>query len=61
MVSRRTDAIREQGMFDRAFNLYRTWADLRLMDGNLDPSNRQVGVCYAGDPKTANYSPAVSV
>ena len=27
------------------------------MDGNLDPSNRQVGVCYAGDPKTANYSP----
>lgn len=49
--------IREQGMFDRAFNLYRTWADLRLMDGNLDPSNRQVGVCYAGDPKTANYSP----
>ena len=44
--------IREQGMFDRAFNLYRTWADLRLMDGNLDPSNRQVGVCYAGDPKT---------
>jgi hypothetical protein len=49
--------IRRHGMFDRAFNLYRTWADLRLMDGNLDPSNRQVGVCYAGDPKTANYSP----
>ncbi|MFU8816217.1 MAG: hypothetical protein ACNA7W_12780 [Pseudomonadales bacterium] len=45
------------GMFDRAFNLYRTWADPRLMDGELDPSERQVGVCYAGDPRTANYSP----
>ena len=45
------------GMVDRAFNLYRTWADLRLMDGSLDPSERPVGVCYAGDPKTANFSP----
>ncbi|MEM9622925.1 MAG: alpha/beta hydrolase [Pseudomonadota bacterium] len=45
------------GMFDRAFNLYRTWADLRLMDGTIDPSERQVGLCYAGDPKAANFSP----
>jgi pimeloyl-ACP methyl ester carboxylesterase len=45
------------GMQDRAFNMYRTWADPRLMDGRLDPSDRPVGVCYAGDPKTANYSP----
>ena len=44
-------------MPDRLFNLYRTWADLRLMDGSLDPSDRSVGVCYAGDPKRANYSP----
>ena len=44
-------------MFDRAFNLFRTWADLRLMDGNLDPSDRPVGICYAGDPKAANFSP----
>lgn len=27
------------------------------MDGNLDPSDRPVGQCYAGDPETANYSP----
>ena len=27
------------------------------MDGSLDPSQREVGLCYAGDPKTANYSP----
>lgn len=45
------------GMNDRAFNMYRTWADPRLLDGDLDPSERPVGQCYAGDPKTANYSP----
>jgi hypothetical protein len=45
------------GHRDRAFNLYRTWADLRLLDGSLDPSKRIIGRCYAGDPKTANYSP----
>jgi pimeloyl-ACP methyl ester carboxylesterase len=45
------------GMHDRAFNMYRTWADPRLLDGRLDPSDRQVGRCYAGDPKTANFSP----
>jgi pimeloyl-ACP methyl ester carboxylesterase len=44
-------------MFDRVFMLPRTWADLRLMDGALDPSDRPVGVCYAGDPRWANYSP----
>lgn len=45
------------GMSDRAFNVYRTWADLRLMDPALDPSERPERRCYAGDPKTANYSP----
>jgi pimeloyl-ACP methyl ester carboxylesterase len=45
------------GMTDRAFNMYRTWADLRLMDGTIDPSEREVGLCYAGDPKTSNFSP----
>ena len=44
-------------MFDRVFTMQRTWADLRLMDGTLDPSDRQVGLCYAGDPRWANYSP----
>jgi hypothetical protein len=45
------------GMIDRAFNVYRTWADLRLMDGDIDPSDREVGRCYAGDPKAANFGP----
>jgi len=44
-------------MFDRLFIMQRTWADLRLMDGSLDPSDREVGVCYAGNPRWANYSP----
>ena len=51
------DRLKQHGMTDRTFNLYRTWADLRLMDGTIDPSDRPVGVCYAGDPKQANLSP----
>ena len=51
------DRLQGLGMFDRAFNLYRTWADLRLMDGAMDPSERPVGVCYAGNPEKANFSP----
>jgi hypothetical protein len=27
------------------------------LDGDLDPSDRRVGACYAGDPRWANYSP----
>ena len=49
--------LRSLDMFDRAFNVNRTWADLRLMDGNLDPSEREIGRCYAGDPKAANFGP----
>ena len=45
------------GFSDRAFNLYRTWADPRMMDPELDPSDRPPRSCYAGDPRTANYSP----
>lgn len=49
--------LQELDMVDRAFNMYRTWADLRLMDGTIDPSEREVGRCYAGNPKKANFSP----
>ena len=44
-------------MANRAFGMYRTWADLRFMDGAIDSSEREVGRCYAGNPKTANFSP----
>ncbi len=46
-----------EGIWDRVFTLPRTWADLRFLDGSIDPSDRKVGLCYAGDPKRANYSP----
>jgi pimeloyl-ACP methyl ester carboxylesterase len=46
----------EHGVSDRLFTLPRTWADPRLLDGELDPSERPVGRCYAGDPRRANYS-----
>jgi hypothetical protein len=44
-------------MYDRVFTMPRVWADLRFLDGALDPSERPLASCYAGDPKWANYSP----
>ena len=49
--------LEERGLSDRLFTMQRAWADLRMLDGALDPSDRPVGVCYAGDPKSANYGP----
>lgn len=51
------ERLQAAGSFDRTFNLYRTWADLRYLDGDLDPNDRKVGVCYLGAPKFFNYSP----
>jgi pimeloyl-ACP methyl ester carboxylesterase len=42
------------GWPDLLFPLYRTWADLRFMDGAIDPSQRPSPGCYAGDPRAAN-------
>ncbi len=56
-VSGELDRLQQHGLFDRAFNMFRTWADLRLLDGSIDPSDRPVGVCYAGDPKSSNFGP----
>lgn len=46
----------DQGVPDRLFVVRRSWADLRFMDGTIDPSHRPVPSCYAGDPKRANAS-----
>lgn len=51
------ERLASKGLFDRVFTLPRTWADLRYLDASLDPSDRPLGVCYAGDPRWANYSP----
>jgi pimeloyl-ACP methyl ester carboxylesterase len=40
---------------DRLFNLYRTWADLRMIDPGIEPSDRRPNWCYLGEPVKANY------
>ncbi len=49
--------VQRAGCLDRNFNLHRAWADLRLLDGAIDPNDREIGTCYLGDPKVFNYSP----
>ncbi len=40
---------------DRLFSLYRTWADLRMIDPGIEPSDRRPNWCYLGEPAKANY------
>lgn len=40
---------------DRLFQTFRTWADLRMIDPSIEPSQRRPGNCYRGDPQQANY------
>jgi pimeloyl-ACP methyl ester carboxylesterase len=47
------------GIADRVFPLYRAWADLRFMDGAIDPSDRKTPWCYRGDPAAANRGPGL--
>jgi pimeloyl-ACP methyl ester carboxylesterase len=46
------------GLEDMTFVVQGTTADLRFLDGNLDPSDREVGVSLWGPPAIANYLPA---
>lgn len=47
------------GVPDVLFPLYRTWGDLRFMDGAIDPSDRPTPGCYAGHPAQANKRPGI--
>jgi hypothetical protein len=49
------DRLRAGGAGERLFPLFRAWADLRFADLSIDRSERRAG-CYAGEPRTANYS-----
>jgi pimeloyl-ACP methyl ester carboxylesterase len=40
---------------DRLFTIPRSWADLRMIDPLIEPSDRRPNWCYLGDPKRANY------
>jgi len=46
--------LRAVNVRDRYFSPPRLWADLRFMDGSIDPSNRKVPACFLGDPQRAN-------
>ncbi len=46
------------GLEDIAFTVQGTTADLRFLDGNIDPSDREIGVSLWGPPAIANYLPA---
>ena len=43
---------------ERCFVVHRTMCDVRWFDPTIDPNGRPVGMCYMGDPRTANVSPA---
>lgn len=47
------------GVPDRIFPLFRLWADLRMIDPTIDPSDRRPNSCYAGKPEIANRSPSI--
>lgn len=53
-AKRELERVQAAGHFDRLFTVHRTWADLRFLDGALDPSDRPTPACYLGDPCIAN-------
>ncbi|OBG87980.1 alpha/beta hydrolase [Mycobacterium sp. NS-7484] len=48
--------VRAAGYSDRPFTVMRTWADPRMVDPAIEPTNRQANLCYAGTPVKANRS-----
>ena len=49
------DALSETRARDRLFTIFRSWADLRMIDPSIEPSDRRPNWCYLGDPVRANY------
>lgn len=50
------ERVRTAGFADRPFTVMRTWADPRMVDPTLEPTNRPANSCYAGVPLHANRS-----
>ncbi|MDX1893369.1 alpha/beta hydrolase [Mycolicibacterium sp. 050158] len=48
--------VRAAGFSDRPFTVLRTWADPRMVDPTIEPTNRPPNSCYAGEPMRANRS-----
>jgi pimeloyl-ACP methyl ester carboxylesterase len=49
------DALAGTRARDRLFTVARTWADLRMIDPSIEPSDRRPNWCYLGEPVKANY------
>ncbi|MEU8135118.1 alpha/beta hydrolase [Streptodolium elevatio] len=49
------EALRGGRARDRLFAVPRTWADLRMIDPAIEPSDRRPNWCYQGEPAKANY------
>lgn len=54
----RHDRHRPDGLDDMTFVVPGTAADLRFLDPNIDPSDREVGTTPWGRPEVTNYLPA---
>lgn len=48
--------VRAAGFSDRPFTVMRTWADPRMVDPAIEPTQREPNRCYAGVPAKANRS-----
>jgi pimeloyl-ACP methyl ester carboxylesterase len=51
----RLDALATTRARDQLFGIPRSWADLRMIDPAIEPSDRRANWCYLGDPQKANY------
>jgi pimeloyl-ACP methyl ester carboxylesterase len=49
------DALSATRARDQLFLVPRSWADLRMIDPSIEPSDRRPNWCYLGDPQKANY------
>jgi pimeloyl-ACP methyl ester carboxylesterase len=59
MVKTQLDDLRRKGRpnEERGFLVHGTMADPRWIDASLEPSDREPGSCYLGDPQIVNMSP----
>ncbi|WP_029106106.1 alpha/beta hydrolase [Mycobacterium sp. URHD0025] len=55
-AERELKRIQAAGYSDRPFTVMRTWADPRMVDPTVEPTNRQPNLCYAGTPIKVNRS-----
>ncbi|TQK30123.1 alpha/beta hydrolase [Arthrobacter sp. SLBN-53] len=55
-VEAELNRVQNAGFSDRPFTVMRTWADPRMVDPTLEPTNRRPNLCYAGPPVKANRS-----